>query len=88
MKAIYFQFPTMDRDTFYYPRLLQAPSSLALDTSRDAGAATAALGTPCQGLPTLTGKNFLLISNQSILSFNLKPFPLVLSHQALASFFL
>ena len=31
----------MGRDTFPYPRLLQAPSNLALDTSRDPGAATA-----------------------------------------------
>ena len=37
---------TMGRDTFPCPRLLQAPSSLALDTSRD-GATTAALGTLC-----------------------------------------
>ncbi|TRZ17092.1 hypothetical protein HGM15179_009991 [Zosterops borbonicus] len=34
--------PAMDRETFHIPRLLQAPSSLALDTYRD-GAATASL---------------------------------------------
>ena len=47
--------PAMGRDTFHHPRLLQAPSNLALDTARDPGAAPAALGTLCQGLPTLTG---------------------------------
>ncbi|NXB05964.1 FBX41 protein, partial [Cnemophilus loriae] len=44
----------MGRDTLRCPRLLQAPvSNLALDTARDPGAATAALGTLCQGLPPL-----------------------------------
>uniref|UniRef100_A0A8C0ZI97 cGMP-dependent protein kinase n=10 Tax=Passeriformes TaxID=9126 RepID=A0A8C0ZI97_CYACU len=48
----------MGRDSFHCPRLLQAPkSSLALGTSRDPGAATAALGTLCQGL-----ENTVLIS--------------------------
>uniref|UniRef100_A0A8C3GXR8 Uncharacterized protein n=1 Tax=Corvus moneduloides TaxID=1196302 RepID=A0A8C3GXR8_CORMO len=32
-------------------------------TSRDPGAATASLGTLCQGLPTLTGKDFCHTSN-------------------------
>ncbi|TRZ08075.1 hypothetical protein HGM15179_019032 [Zosterops borbonicus] len=36
----------MDRDTFHYPRVLQAPSTLTLDTSRD-GESTS-LGNLCQ----------------------------------------
>lgn len=39
--------------------LLQAPSSLVLDTSRE-GAVTASLENLCQGLPTLSGNNFFL----------------------------
>uniref|UniRef100_A0A8C5UCU2 Uncharacterized protein n=1 Tax=Malurus cyaneus samueli TaxID=2593467 RepID=A0A8C5UCU2_9PASS len=58
----------MGRDTFHCPRLLQAPSSLALDTARDPGAATASLGTLCQGLPTLPGMDFPLLSNLTLLS--------------------
>ena len=54
-KTTLFHPSAMGRDTFHYPRVLQAPSSLALDTARDPGAATASLGTLCQGLPTLTG---------------------------------
>uniref|UniRef100_A0A8D2QA56 Polycystin 1, transient receptor potential channel interacting n=1 Tax=Zonotrichia albicollis TaxID=44394 RepID=A0A8D2QA56_ZONAL len=38
-------------------QMLQALPSLALGSARDPGAATAALGTLCQGLPTLTGKS-------------------------------
>ncbi|KAJ7427984.1 hypothetical protein WISP_02344 [Willisornis vidua] len=45
--------------TFHQPRLLQALSNLALDTSKD-GAATASLGNLCQGLPTLITKNSFL----------------------------
>uniref|UniRef100_A0A8C9MEJ2 E3 ubiquitin-protein ligase TRIM9 n=1 Tax=Serinus canaria TaxID=9135 RepID=A0A8C9MEJ2_SERCA len=39
------------RDTSHCPRLLQAPSSLALGTARDPGAATAALGTCARACP-------------------------------------
>ena len=49
--------------TFCYPRfLLQALSSLILDTCRD-GTATAALTNLCQGLSTLNEENFFLISS-------------------------
>jgi len=72
----------MGRDIFYQTRLLKAPSNLALSTGRE-GAATASLGNQGQGLTTLTGKNFFLISNLSLPSFSLKPSPLVLSLQAL-----
>ena len=44
LEIILFQPPAVGRDTFHYPRLLQAPSNLALDTSKDPGAATASLG--------------------------------------------
>uniref|UniRef100_A0A803VEK6 Developmentally regulated GTP binding protein 2 n=1 Tax=Ficedula albicollis TaxID=59894 RepID=A0A803VEK6_FICAL len=56
LKLISFH-PCHGRDTFHYPRLLQALSSLVLDTSRD-GAATVSLGSLCQGLLALTGKHF------------------------------
>jgi len=47
------------------------------------GAATASLGSLGQGLPTLTVKDFFLTSNLNLLSFSLKPLPLVLSLHAL-----
>jgi len=59
----------MDRDAFYYTRLLKAPSNLALNTARE-GAATASLGNMCQGLTTLRVKNFFLISNLNLPSFS------------------
>ena len=65
----------MGRDPFRYPRLLQALSSLTLDTSRDPGTATASLGTLCQGLPTLPGNNSFPISHPSLPSGSGKPFP-------------
>jgi len=74
--------PDMGRDPFHQPRVLKAPSSLALDTARE-GAATASPGNLCQGLTTLRGKNSFLISNLNLPSFSLKPSPLVLSLQAL-----
>jgi len=68
----------MGRDTVRYTRLLKAPSNMALNTDRE-GAATASLGSQGQGLTTLRLKNFFLISNLNLLSFSLKPLPLVLS---------
>uniref|UniRef100_A0A8C9N2C6 IF rod domain-containing protein n=1 Tax=Serinus canaria TaxID=9135 RepID=A0A8C9N2C6_SERCA len=64
----------MARDNFHYPRLLQAPFSLALDPLRD-GAATASLGNPLQGLLALTGRNFFHIFNFNFPSFSLSPEP-------------
>jgi len=58
----------MGRDNFHQPRLLIAPSNLALNTARE-GAATASLGNLCQGLTTLRVQNFFLISDLNILSF-------------------
>ena len=52
----------MSRDIFHQPRLLRAPSNLALNPARER-AATASLGNLGQGLTTLKGKNFFLISN-------------------------
>ena len=74
--------PDLGTDTFHCPRLLQTPSSLALDTSRD-GAAPASLGSLCQGLPTLPGKNFFLIFTLTLPSVSNKPFPFVLLLHAL-----
>jgi len=61
----------MGRDPFHQPRLLRAPSNLALNPARE-GAATASLGNLGQGLTTLTGKNFFLMSNLNLPSFSLK----------------
>ncbi|RMC18842.1 hypothetical protein DUI87_04738 [Hirundo rustica rustica] len=55
--------PIIEWDAFHYPKLLQAPSNLALDTSRDPGVAKASLGNLCQDLIILTGKIFFPISN-------------------------
>ena len=60
-------------DTFHYPRLFQALSSLALGTARDPGAAPAALGILCQGLPTLPGNNSCPKSNLNFPSFSMSP---------------
>jgi len=72
----------MGRDPFHQPRVLQAPSNLALSTARE-GAATASLGNLGQGLSTLTVKNFFLISNLNLPTYSLKPLPLALSLHAL-----
>ena len=60
------------------PGLPRAPSSLALNASRD-GASTTSLGNLFQCITTLWVKNFLLISNLNLPCLSLKPFPLVLS---------
>jgi len=56
--------PAVGRDTFQWTNLLQAPFHLALNTSRE-GAATASLG-------NLIVKNFFLISNLNLPSFQFK----------------
>jgi len=47
----------MRRDPFHQPRLLQAPSNLALNNVKER-AATASLGNLGQGLTLLRAKNF------------------------------
>jgi len=76
------QSPAVSRDIFNFIRLLRAPSSLALNVSRD-GALTTSLGNLCQGFTILTVKNFFFISSLNLLSFSVKPLPLVLLQQAL-----
>jgi len=73
----------MGRDPFHQPRVLKAPSSLALNSARE-WAATAPLGSLGQGLNTLRVKNFFLTPNLNLPSFSLKPSPLVLASHALA----
>lgn len=68
----------MDRNTFYYPRLIQTPSNLAVDTFRDR-AATASLRNLCHCITMLTEKNFFLTANVNLPSFISGLFPLVLS---------
>jgi len=65
----------MSRDISHQPRVLRAPSSLALNPARE-GAATAPLGNLGQGLTTLMGKNFFLISNLNLPSVSLQRSPL------------
>ncbi|KAK4810921.1 hypothetical protein QYF61_013329 [Mycteria americana] len=62
--------------------LLKAPSNLTMNASND-GACTTSLGNLFQCLITLIVKKFFLISNLNLLSFSLKPLPLILSLQAL-----
>jgi len=62
----------MSRDIFHYTRLLRAPSSLALNTSRE-GASTASLGNLFQCFTTIMVKNFFLISSLNLPSFSLEP---------------
>ena len=69
--------PAMGRDTFHQPRVLRAPSSLALNTARE-GAATAPLGSLGQCLTTFRGKNFFFVPNLNLPFFSLKPSPYVL----------
>ena len=82
LKVIYSNSPEMSRDIFNQITLLRAPSSLALKVSRD-GTSTTCLGNLCQCFPTLTAKNFFLISSLNLPSFSLKALTLVLSQQAL-----
>ena len=63
----------------------QDPTSLALNTSRDGRGIHSLSGQLFQHLTPLIVKNFPLISNINLLSFNLKPFPLVLLLSTLAS---
>lgn len=74
LKPIPFHPLVMGRDTLHSPRLIQGPSSLALDTSKDE-AATAVLGNLCQGLNTLTGNNFFTVTHTTPPSGSGKPFP-------------
>ena len=62
LKIIWFQPPARSRDISHQPRVLRAPSNLALSPARE-GAAPASLGSLGQGLTTLLGKKFFLISN-------------------------
>ena len=64
----------MSRDIFPQPRVLPAPSNLALNPARE-GAATASLGSLGQVLTTLMGKNFFLLSNLNLRSLSLKEAP-------------
>jgi len=72
----------MGRDPFHQPRVLRAPSILALNPARE-GAATASLGSRGQGLSTLRVKHFFLISNLNHPSLTVKPLTRVLSLHAL-----
>lgn len=78
LKAYLITLPATGRNSFHYPRMLQAPSNLVLHTSSD-GAATAFLDTPCQDFPTLPGKNFSSLTHQILLSVSLRPFLSLLS---------
>ena len=63
-------------------QVAQSPSCLTLSVSMD-GASTASLGNLCQCLTTLIIRNFFPTSSLNIPSLSLKPFPQILSQQAL-----
>ena len=67
----------MGRDSFHYPRLLKAPSNMALNASKE-GISIISPGNLFQYLTTLIVKNFLLIASLSLPSFSLKPLTSVL----------
>ena len=64
-KTIWFQPPAIGRDTSLQIGLLTAPSSLALNASRE-GTSTTSLGNLFQGLTTLTVKNCFLTSSLNL----------------------
>ena len=90
----------MGRDIFHQPRVLRAPSSLALNPARE-GTATASLGSLllwaaslgslCQGLTTLIVKSFFLTSTLKYTLFQFKditpcPTPTCPCQKSLSSF--
>lgn len=79
LKIISFQLPAMGRDSLHWIRLLRAPSSTALSTTRD-GASTTFLDNLFQYLTTLSVKNLFPRSKLNLMAFGLKLFPLVLSY--------
>jgi len=74
--------PAMGSGPFHQTWVLKAPSNLTLNTTRE-GAATPSLGNLVQGLTTLRGKNFFLLSNLNLAFFSLKPLLPALSPNAL-----
>ena len=72
----------MNRDIYSSIRLCRALCTLTLSVSKH-GASTTSLGNLSYCLISLIVKSFFLISNLNLLSFSLKPFPLVLSQQTL-----
>ena len=77
LKPTQCQPPAMGRAAIHQIRLPRAPSNLAF--SAPGMGHHSFSGQLCQGLTALWVKNFCLISNLSLPSFNLKLFPLVLS---------
>ena len=68
--------------TFYLFISRRVRTDIFWNVSRD-GASPTSLGNLCQGFTTLSVKNFFLVSSENLLSFTLKPSPLVLLQQAL-----
>lgn len=64
----------------------QGPSSLALNISND-GESTASVGNLCEGLTTLSVKNFFLAPNLNLPSYSLKLLPIFLLLHALVKSF-
>jgi len=58
-------YPCHGQGPLPQPRVLPAPSSLALNPVRE-GAATAPLGSPGRGLSTLTAEHFFLMSDLNL----------------------
>uniref|UniRef100_A0A8C5UFY6 Uncharacterized protein n=1 Tax=Malurus cyaneus samueli TaxID=2593467 RepID=A0A8C5UFY6_9PASS len=76
--------PALSRDTSHCPRLLPAPmSSLALGTARDPGAATASLGTLCQGLQQKSMLTMAKSNSDSEFELKVIKTPVCINHRPL-----
>ena len=81
LKGHLVQLPCNQQGRLQLHQVLRAWSSLTLNVCRDE-APTASLGNLCQGLTSLSVKNFLT-PNLNLPSCSLEPFSLVLSQQTL-----
>lgn len=74
LKTIQFQPPYCEQGYLPQTRLFKAPSSLALNTSRDE-VSTASWSSLCQCLTTLKVNNFFLVTNLNLLRLSLSHYP-------------
>lgn len=81
LKILQFPISVIDMDTFYYTRLFKNPSSMALNTSREAPYVTS-LGNLSQCLTTLIVKKKLFL-RLNLTFLCLKSFPFILSLHSL-----
>lgn len=82
LKSHLILLPCSEQGHLQFHQMLRAPSSLTLSIYRDR-TSTTSLGNLYHCLTTLIVKSFFCISNLNLPSLSLKPFPLILSQQAL-----